>query len=65
MPDEQQRLVIEGKRRLNAAIAASVPRGENRELADACHSFMMAERADAVSSALGDLLAMVRAGSAG
>jgi pimeloyl-ACP methyl ester carboxylesterase len=65
MPDEQQRLVIEGKRRLNAAIAASVPRGENRELADACHSFMMAERADAVSSALGDLLAMVRTGSAG
>lgn len=60
MPDEQQQRVIEGKRRLNAAIAAAVPRGQNRELADASHSFLMAERADAVMVALRDLLGRVR-----
>lgn len=59
MPDALQQEVIDGKARLNAAIASSVPRGVERVLPDASHSFMAAERADAVVAAIRDLLAQV------
>ncbi|MCC6928205.1 MAG: alpha/beta hydrolase [Gemmatimonadaceae bacterium] len=59
MSDALQQEVIDGKARLNAFIAASVPRGAERVLPDASHSFMAAERADAVAAAIGDLLAHV------
>lgn len=62
MPDEWQREVIVGKARLNAALAASLPRGEHRVLPDASHSWMHAERPDAVVQALRDLMAMVGTG---
>lgn len=62
MPDEWQRQVIDGKRRLNTALAASIPRGEQRLLPDASHAWMQAERPDAVVQALRDLLAIVRSG---
>ena len=59
MPDALQQEVIDGKARLNAFIASSVPRGSERVLPDASHSFMAAERADAVVAALRELLAQV------
>jgi pimeloyl-ACP methyl ester carboxylesterase len=60
MSEEWQRQVIEGKTRLNRVIAASVPRGEDRQLPDASHSWIQADRPDAVLQALRDLLAIVR-----
>ena len=64
MPDEWQRQVIDGKLRLNTALAATLPRGEQRLLPEASHGWMQAERPDAVVQALRDLLAVVRRDSA-
>lgn len=64
MPVEWQRQVIDGKLRLNTALAASLPRGEQRLLNDASHGWMQADRPDAVVQALRDLLAAVRGGGA-
>ena len=49
-----------GARRRNQALAASVSRGEYRPLPGARHSTVTTDRADAVVSALADLLAMTR-----
>jgi pimeloyl-ACP methyl ester carboxylesterase len=61
MPDDWQRQTIEWKARLNRAIAASVPRGEDRILPDASHGWIQADRPDAVLQGIRDLLAAVRA----
>ena len=58
-PEGIQREVNEGKRTINMRLAASVPRGEYRELADASHAWMHIERPDAVLQAITDLLGRV------
>lgn len=58
-PEEIQREVNEGKRTVNMRLAASVARGEYRELADASHAWMHIERPDAVLQAIADLLGRV------
>lgn len=63
-PEAIQREVNEGKRVVNRRLAASVPRGEYRELADATHAWMHIDRPDAVMQALLDLLAGVGRGRA-
>jgi pimeloyl-ACP methyl ester carboxylesterase len=50
------RAEIEGKRRLYAALAASVPRGENRLVHGAGHASIHWRRPDAVLQAIRDLL---------
>jgi hypothetical protein len=50
------RAMTDGKRRLSDALAASVTHGENRVLADARHSTVTADQADAVVQAARDLL---------
>ncbi len=50
------REMTDGKRRLYAALAGSVSRGENRVLEDARHSTITIDRADAVIQAIRDLL---------
>lgn len=61
MPDALQQQVLDGKRQLHAAIVASAPHGAERLLPDASHSWMAAERPDAVVAALHDVLAQVEA----
>ena len=56
---ELQRAVNDGKRIVNRALAASVPRGEERALSDAVHVWMHVEREDAVVQAIADLLELV------
>ncbi|MEU5884794.1 alpha/beta hydrolase [Spirillospora sp. NPDC047279] len=46
----------EGLRRMHAALAASVPRGELRPLPGASHQYLHVERPDAVVEAIRDLL---------
>ena len=58
-PEDVQREVNEGKRTINMRLAASVPRGEYRELADASHAWMHIERPEAVLQAITDLLGRV------
>ena len=58
-PEDIQREVNEGKRTVNMRLAASVPRGEYRELQDATHAWMHIERPDAVLLAITDLLGRV------
>ena len=55
------REMTEGKRRLYAALAGSVSRGDLRILDDARHSTIATDRPDAVREALRDLLGQVRA----
>jgi hypothetical protein len=55
-PEEMLREINDGKRALHAELAASVPRGEHRILADAGHGWMHEERQDAVLQAIRDLL---------
>ncbi len=59
MPAQLQHAVNDGKRIVNRALAASVPRGEERVLADAVHSWMHVDSEDAVLLAITDLLARV------
>jgi hypothetical protein len=58
-PEDIQREVNDGKRTVNMRLAASVPRGEYRELPDATHAWMHIDRPDAVVQAITDLLRRV------
>ena len=58
-PEDIQREVNDGKRTVNLRLAASVPRGEYRELPDATHAWMHIDRLDAVLQAITDLLGRV------
>jgi hypothetical protein len=53
------REMADGHRRLAGALAASVTRGEHRELGNARHSTITIDRADAVIQAIRDLLGQV------
>ncbi|MGH7712691.1 MAG: alpha/beta hydrolase [Gemmatimonadaceae bacterium] len=57
MSAELQRVLNDGKRRVNRALAASIPRGEERALPDAVHVWICVEQEDAVVQAIADLLA--------
>jgi pimeloyl-ACP methyl ester carboxylesterase len=57
IPESLLREEIAGKRRLYTALAASVPRGENRLIDDAGHLTIHWRRPDAVLLAIQDLLA--------
>ncbi|MEU9831662.1 alpha/beta hydrolase [Streptosporangium sp. NPDC048047] len=61
MTEEQMRAAHDGIRAMHAALAASVPRGERRELPGASHQYLHIEQPDAVLDALRDLLAAARA----
>ena len=56
MSEDLLREQNEAKRSLYAALAASLPRGENRVLQDAAHSTIHIDRPDAVLTAIRDLL---------
>ncbi|MEP7384460.1 MAG: alpha/beta hydrolase [Gemmatimonadota bacterium] len=56
LPVELQRAVNEGKRMVHRAIAASVPRGEERVLPDAVHTWVCVDQEDEVVRAIADLL---------
>ncbi len=58
-PEDIQREVNDGKRTVNMRLAASVPRGEYRELPEATHAWMHIERPDAVLRGITDLLERV------
>ena len=65
MSGKALREMTEGKRRLYAALAGSVTRGEQRVLADAGHSTITTDHPDAVMQAIRDLLEEVRRGPTG
>lgn len=56
MSEELQRQQNQTKRKLYAAVAAALPRGELRVLDDAAHSTFHLDRPDAVLAAVRDLL---------
>ncbi len=56
LPVELQRAVNEGKRVVHRAIAASVPRGVERVLPDAVHTWVCLDQEDDVVRAIADLL---------
>lgn len=56
LPKKTLAELTEGKLRLDAALAASVSRGEHRPLPDAAHSSIAVDRPDAVAAAVRDLL---------
>ncbi|WAL64595.1 alpha/beta hydrolase [Amycolatopsis cynarae] len=53
---ELEQALHQGIHRMHAAIAASVPRGEQRVLADAPHQFLHVKHADEIVQAVTDLL---------
>ncbi|MFD8543755.1 alpha/beta fold hydrolase [Streptomyces sp. NPDC059649] len=55
MPPKALRRLAEGKRQLHSALAASVTHGEHRVLAEARHSTLHIDAADAVTRAVRDL----------
>lgn len=58
--EELQTQAHKGIQAMHAAIAASVPRGEQRILADVSHQYMHIQQPAAVTQAIADLLAAVR-----
>ncbi|MEU4700789.1 alpha/beta fold hydrolase [Nonomuraea dietziae] len=56
MSPEAMRQGLEGVRAMHAAMAAAVPRGEQRVLEDAAHQHLHVEQPDAVIEAVRDLL---------
>lgn len=60
MSAETMRAALDGVRAGHAALAASVPRGEQRVLPDAHHQYVQVQHPDAVLDAIGDLLDRVR-----
>ena len=56
MPESYLREMNDGKRVLYAALAESVPRGEQRVLENAGHVTIHTDRPDAVVQAIRDLL---------
>jgi pimeloyl-ACP methyl ester carboxylesterase len=61
--EELMREAHNGVQAMHAALAASVPRGEQRVLDDAPHQFLHVKHPDAVVRAVSDLLAKTRSGS--
>lgn len=59
MSEEVMREAQDGMRALHAAMAGSVPRGEQRVLKDASHQYGHVEQPDAVAEAIRDLLGRV------
>ncbi|MGQ0646835.1 MAG: alpha/beta fold hydrolase [Gemmatimonadaceae bacterium] len=59
-PEHIQHEVNDGKRTVNMRLAASVPRGEYRELSDATHAWMHIDRPDAVLQGITGLLGRVK-----
>lgn len=57
LPAPIQRALNEGKRIVHRALAASVPRGEERALPDAVHTWVCIEQADDITDAIEELLA--------
>jgi pimeloyl-ACP methyl ester carboxylesterase len=58
-PEPYIRRINDAKRVINAAVAASVPRGEHRVLEDAAHSTFHTDRPDAVVQAIRDQVSRV------
>ena len=56
LTEEQMRMGHDGIDRMHRALAASVPRGEQRTVAGASHQFLHLEHADAVVRAIRDLI---------
>ncbi|WP_205820556.1 alpha/beta fold hydrolase [Microbacterium sp. K22] len=56
MTDAQMREALDGVRRMQASIAESVPRGEQRVLEGASHQYLHIEREDAVIRAIRDVV---------
>ena len=61
MPEELLHRVNVAKRTMNLSVVASAPRGEHRELPDASHAWMCQEETEAITHAVADLLASIRA----
>lgn len=59
LPEELQRGVNSAKQAVHRLLAGSVPRGEERALADATHPWMHIECEDAVVAAIADLLGRI------
>lgn len=64
MPESYLRKMNDGQRVLYRALAASVPRGEYREVEHAGHDTIHTDRPDAVLRAIRDLLDRIRDGAA-
>lgn len=63
MPESYLRKMNDGQRVLYSALAASVPRGEYREVENAGHDTIHTEHPDAVLRAIRDLIDRIRDGS--
>ncbi|MEV0644605.1 alpha/beta hydrolase [Phytomonospora sp. NPDC050363] len=60
LTEEQMRQAHDGVNAMHAALVASVPHGEHRELEGASHQYLHIEQRDAVVEAIGDLIVKVR-----
>jgi hypothetical protein len=63
MPESYLRKMKDGQRVLYRALAASVPRGEYREVENAGHDTIHTDRPDAVMRAIRDLIDSIRDGA--